>query len=166
MSERTVPMTPIVCVPCSHTPSLPRATLRRCRPCVADRQAMSPTWNQRGCISQLPHHQDGLQRDGLAGDPARLQGARPGWRRHTNRLRYRGSVTWWLEKALTQQIQLGAAEHLALEHLEAIDVAFYRAVAPRQGDASLDGIIIFPQPFRKALKRIRQTCGGALQPWL
>ena len=46
------------------------------------------------------------------------------------------------------------AHHLTLEHLEAIDMALHRAVAPRQSNAGLDGIIIFPEPFGKALKRI------------
>src|SRR6266403_1962439 len=59
------------------------------------------------------------------------------------------------EQAPTQQIQLGAAEHLALEHLQPIDVTLDRAITPRQSDAGFDGVVIVPQPFRKPLKRLQ-----------
>ena len=43
------------------------------------------------------------------------------------RCRWSGGI----EEALLQQVELGAAVHLALEHLEAVDLALGLAVAPR-----------------------------------
>src|SRR5215475_12445068 len=70
------------------------------------------------------------------------------------------------QQAPTQQIKLGAAEHLALEHLQPIDVTLDRAITPRQRDAGFDGVVIFPQPFRKPLKRLQHARRGTLQPWI
>ena len=55
------------------------------------------------------------------------------------------------EKALLEQIEFGTAKHLALQHLEAVDVAFDRAVTPGQGDPGFDRVIVVAQPFGKPL---------------
>jgi hypothetical protein len=48
------------------------------------------------------------------------------------------------EEASTQQIQLGAAEPLALQHLQSVDVPLDRTVTPRQADPGLDGGRVLP----------------------
>src|SRR5438132_14425990 len=53
------------------------------------------------------------------------------------------------QEPLAQQVELGAPEHLALEHLQAVDVAFDWAIAPRQPEAGFDGLIIRAEPHRK-----------------
>jgi hypothetical protein len=37
-----------------------------------------------------------------------------------------------VEKAAAQQVELGAAEHLALQHLQPVDLSFDRTIAPGQ----------------------------------
>jgi hypothetical protein len=44
-----------------------------------------------------------------------------------------------VEEALAEQPEAGAPVHLALEHLEAVDLAFGLTVAPRQGDRGVYG---------------------------
>ena len=56
------------------------------------------------------------------------------------------------EKALLEQIEFGTAKHLALQHLEAVDMAFDRAVTPGQGNPGFDGLIVIAQPLRKPLQ--------------
>ena len=41
------------------------------------------------------------------------------------------------------------AKHVTLEHFEAVDMAFNRAVTPGDSDPSFDGGIIVTQPMRK-----------------
>ena len=60
------------------------------------------------------------------------------------------------QKAATQEIEVGAAKHLALEQFEAIDVAFDGAVTPRHGPPSFDGGIVVAQPLRKTLRPYRR----------
>src|SRR5262245_28659279 len=68
------------------------------------------------------------------------------------------------EKALLEQIEFGPAIHLALQHFEAIDVAFDRAITPGQGDAGFDGVIVITQPFRKPLQGHEGTLCRPSQP--
>jgi hypothetical protein len=44
------------------------------------------------------------------------------------------------------------AKHLALHHLQAMDLAFDRSLTPRQCDCCLDGGNVLPGPFGKALE--------------
>jgi hypothetical protein len=46
---------------------------------------------------------------------------------------------WW-ENALPEEVEAGAAEHLALKHLDAVDVPFYDSGAPGHGEAGDDGV--------------------------
>ena len=68
------------------------------------------------------------------------------------------------QKAATQEIEVGAAKHLALEQFEAIDVAFDGAVTPGHGHPSFDSGIVVAQPLRKTLQGRPHTGRGASQP--
>ena len=57
-----------------------------------------------------------------------------------------------------------AAKHLPLQHFEAIDVAFDRAVAPGQREPCFDGRIVVAQPLRKTLQGRPRTGRGAGEP--
>jgi len=65
---------------------------------------------------------------------------------------------------VAQEIEVCAATHLALEHFEAVDVAFDGAVTPRHGHPSFDGGIVIAQPWRKTLPGRHRTGRGAGQP--
>src|SRR5215510_3701639 len=56
------------------------------------------------------------------------------------------------------------AKHVALEHFEAVDMAFNRAVTPRHGHSSFDGGIVVAQPVRKTLQSRHRTGRGAGEP--
>jgi hypothetical protein len=64
------------------------------------------------------------------------------------------------EETSGQPIELGPAEHLALEQLQAVDVPFDGALAPGQGH----GCHVGPEPFGKATKGREGAPGGARQP--
>jgi hypothetical protein len=68
------------------------------------------------------------------------------------------------EKALLEQIEFGTATHLALQHLEAVDVAFDRAVTPGQGDPGFDGVIVIADPLRTPLQGHERTLRRPGQP--
>ena len=58
------------------------------------------------------------------------------------------------------------AKHLAFEHLQAVDLAFDRALTPRQRDGSLDGGQVRPEPFGEASEGQESALGGTRQPRL
>ena len=65
-----------------------------------------------------------------------------------------GTLTPFLrgqKKAPLEQIKFGPAKHLALQHLEAVDVAFNRVGTPREGDPGFDGVIVVAESLRKPL---------------
>ncbi len=68
------------------------------------------------------------------------------------------------EKALLEQIEIGTATHLALECVQAIHVALYRAMTPGQGDPGFDRIIVVAPPFRKPLQGHEGTLRCPGQP--
>ena len=53
------------------------------------------------------------------------------------------------EEAVSQESKMRSAKHVALEHFEAVDMAFDRAVTPVHSDSGFDGGIIVVQPVRK-----------------
>jgi hypothetical protein len=63
-----------------------------------------------------------------------------------------------------QQVELGAPKHLALEHLQAVDVAFDWAIAPRQPETGFDGLVVRAEPHSKALQGCYTTGDGSCQP--
>jgi hypothetical protein len=65
------------------------------------------------------------------------------------------------EEASGQQIEPGPAEHLALEQLQAVDLAFDRALAPGQRDGGLDGGQVCPEPSGEAPEGRQGARGGA-----
>jgi hypothetical protein len=71
------------------------------------------------------------------------------------------------EKTPLEQIKAGAAEHLALEHFQTIDVTLDRAGTPREGHAGFDRVVVVAQPFRKALQGharvLRRPCQPRIQ---
>ena len=56
------------------------------------------------------------------------------------------------------------AIHVALEHLQTVDVPFHGAATPGQGDACFDCRIVALETFRYALKRGQRACCRLLQP--
>jgi hypothetical protein len=54
--------------------------------------------------------------------------------------------------------------HLALQHLQAIDVPFDRALAPGQRHHRLDGGHVRPEPYGKAPEGHEGARGSASQP--
>ena len=71
-----------------------------------------------------------------------------------------------IEHTLLQQIDVGSAKHLALEHFEAVNLPLYWPRAPRQGDARFHGSIICSQALCEALKRLEPAGCGPLEPGL
>ncbi len=57
-----------------------------------------------------------------------------------------------------------AAEHLALQHFEAVDMPFDRPRAPGQCHARFDGGIVIAEPTGKALHGLQRTRARPLQP--
>ena len=56
------------------------------------------------------------------------------------------------------------AKHLALQHLQTVDVAFDGAIAPGQRHPSFDGGIVVAQSLRKTLQGLHRTGRGAGEP--
>jgi hypothetical protein len=69
------------------------------------------------------------------------------------------------EEASSEEIEAGPAEHLALEHLQAIDLAFDLSLVLGQCHRRLDGGHIRSEPFGKAPEGREGTLGGTSQPW-
>jgi hypothetical protein len=68
------------------------------------------------------------------------------------------------QKASGQQIEPRSAKHLALEQLQAVDLAFDGALTPGQGHGGLDGGPVGPKPFGKASERGEGALGGTHEP--
>src|SRR5262245_29636869 len=73
-------------------------------------------------------------------------------------------LPWHPQEAVPQEIEVCAAKHLALQHFEAIAVAFDRAVAPGQREPCFDGRIVVAKPLRKTLQGRPRTSRGAREP--
>jgi hypothetical protein len=73
-------------------------------------------------------------------------------------------TSWRVHKAATQEIEARAPDHLALEHLEAIDMPLHRARTLREGHTSFDGVVVLLEPLGKALHGLQRASGRALQP--
>src|SRR5262249_46884464 len=73
-------------------------------------------------------------------------------------------LPWGPQEAVSQEIEVCTAKHLPLQHFEAIDVAFDRAVAPGQREPCFDGGIVVAQPLRKTLQGRPRTGRGAGEP--
>jgi hypothetical protein len=65
-------------------------------------------------------------------------------------------------EAAAQEIEARLAEHLALEHFEALDVPLDRAGRPGQGPPGFDCRLVLVQPGGKALHGLKRTGGQAL----
>lgn len=68
------------------------------------------------------------------------------------------------QKTPLEQIEFRPAKHLALQHLEAVDVAFDWAITPAQGDSGFDGVIVIAQSFGKPLQGHEGTLRCPGQP--
>ena len=66
------------------------------------------------------------------------------------------------QEAAAEQIEARAAKHLALQHLEAIDVPLDRAGTPGQGDARFDGFLVVAEPGGEASHGLQGTRGRTL----
>jgi hypothetical protein len=72
--------------------------------------------------------------------------------------------SWGEHEAAAQEIEVRAAEHLPLEHFQAIDLTLHWPVTPAERDPSWDRGIIVPKPFGKPLEGVQGTLAGAHQP--
>ena len=57
------------------------------------------------------------------------------------------------ENATAEQVEIGAAKHLALEHLQPVDVPLDRPGTPTKGKAGDDGIVITAEARDKGVER-------------
>ena len=73
-------------------------------------------------------------------------------------------LVWIQHKAAAQEIKACSAIHVALEHLQPVDVPFHRAGTPGQGDACLDRRIVALETFCQAPKRGQRARCSLLQP--
>lgn len=69
------------------------------------------------------------------------------------------------EEASGRQIELGSTKHLALEHLEAVDVPFDRPRTPGQRDGGMDGSIVRAEASGKTPDGREGAGGRACHPW-
>jgi hypothetical protein len=70
------------------------------------------------------------------------------------------------KKASRQQIKPRSAKHLAFEQLQAVALAFDRALTPGPGDGGLDGGQVRPEPSGETPEGRQGALGGAGQPWI
>jgi hypothetical protein len=68
------------------------------------------------------------------------------------------------QNASGEEIESGPAEHLALQHLQAVDVPFDGALTPRQRHCCLDSSVILTQAFGQAPEGRERAGGRARQP--
>ena len=73
-------------------------------------------------------------------------------------------TAWSTDKAALKEIEARTAKHLALQHLQAIDVPFHGACAPGQGDPRFDRGLVLVQPGGEASQGLHRTGRGTLQP--
>jgi hypothetical protein len=79
-------------------------------------------------------------------------------------LRTPSPTAWSEHEATAQEIETRAAEHLALEHFQAIDLALHWPITPSEREPRFDCGIVLAQPGGKPLERMHGTAHGALQP--
>ena len=126
----------------------------------------------------LPHgHNGGPDGAAMARDPKPHGGRPPKDARHQASSR-RGWPTWlrglgvglcrpiaWEpHEAAPEEIKMGAAKHLALQHFEAIDMPLDRASRPGQSAPSFDRLVVLIQPFHKTLQGFQWAGRRTLQP--
>jgi hypothetical protein len=73
-------------------------------------------------------------------------------------------TSWGQQEAAAEAIEPRPAKHLALEHLQAIDVPCDGSLTPGPRHPGLDGGIVLTQPLRQALEWRESARGGAHQP--
>src|SRR5262245_14153235 len=74
------------------------------------------------------------------------------------------AMSWGQHEAAAQEIEARPARYLALEQVEAVDVAFDRARAPGECHSGFDGGIVLVELLGQSLEGLQGTLGGALQP--
>jgi hypothetical protein len=73
-------------------------------------------------------------------------------------------MSWGQPKAAAQEIEARPTIPMALEHVEAVDVAFDRARTPGECHPGFDRGIVLAAPLGKSWQGLQGTLGGALQP--
>src|SRR5262249_9340011 len=68
------------------------------------------------------------------------------------------------QEAAVQEIEARPAKHLALQHLQTIDVPFHGPRTPGQRHACFDRLIVLREPGGEASYGVDGTRSGALQP--
>jgi hypothetical protein len=70
------------------------------------------------------------------------------------------------EEVSGEEIKPCSAKHLAFEQLQAVDLAFDRALTPGLRDGGLDGGQVRPEPSGETPEGRQGALGGAGQPWI
>jgi hypothetical protein len=73
-------------------------------------------------------------------------------------------TSWSEEETATEEIEMCPPKHLALQHFQAIDMAFDGAGAPRQRDPGFDRRIVLLEPSRKTLERPQRAARRTGEP--
>src|SRR5205085_9300692 len=71
-------------------------------------------------------------------------------------------LPWRPQEAVLQEIEVGAAKHLTLQHLETIDMTLDRPATPGQRAPGFDGLVVVIQPRGEAAHSVQCTAGRAL----
>src|SRR5262249_30612413 len=69
------------------------------------------------------------------------------------------------QEAAAQEIEVGAAKHLPLQHVEAIEMALDRPATPGQRAPGFDGLVVVIEPRGEAAHSVQCTAGRAPQHW-
>lgn len=73
-------------------------------------------------------------------------------------------AAWGEHEAAAKEIEACAAEHLALEHFQAIDLTLHWPITPPSRGPHFDRGIIVHQPSGKPLESSHRAGGGSFQP--
>jgi hypothetical protein len=73
-------------------------------------------------------------------------------------------LTWGQHEAAAEEIETRSPKHLALQHLQTVDVSLDRAATPGQRHPGFDRRIILVESGSKALQGLQRTGGRAREP--
>jgi len=71
-----------------------------------------------------------------------------------------------MQNAQPEEVELGAAIHVALDNLQAIDMPFNRAVTPLKFQGSTDSAIVLAQTCCEGLELRNSTGLSISEPWV
>src|SRR5690348_5272277 len=75
-----------------------------------------------------------------------------------------GKLSLRQQDALAEEGEAGAAEHLALEHLDPVDVSFDDAGVPGQGESGDDGVAVSADASRESVEAGQVVLADGVEP--